>query len=135
VRGPDGKWISAPGPTIHSLTLAELKRYDIGRLNPSTKYGSQFPTHKPSDGERFPTLAELYAMAGLTVRFNIETKIDPTKPDETVPPAVFAKLVVDAIRAAKMEQRTTIQSFDWRTLVHAHALAPEIPTVCLTIES
>src|SRR5437879_7200087 len=26
VRGPDGKWISAPGPTIHSLTLAELKR-------------------------------------------------------------------------------------------------------------
>src|SRR5690349_17668742 len=34
-----------------------------------------------------------------------------------------------------MEARTTIQSFDWRTLVSAHALAPEIPTVCLTIES
>jgi len=135
VRGPDGKWIVPPGPTIRSLTLAELKRYDIGRLNPATKYGSQFPTQKASDGERFPTLAELYGMAGPTVLFNIETKIDPAKPDETVRPEVFTKLVVDAIRAAKMEQRTTIQSFDWRTLVLAHALAPDIQTVCLTIES
>src|SRR5471030_1338760 len=110
VRGPDGKWLTGVGPTIHSLTLAELKTYDIGRLNPATKYGQQFPTQKPSDGERFPTLAELYAMAGPRIRFNIETKIDPTKPDETIQPAVFAKLVVDAVHAAKMERRTTIQS-------------------------
>jgi glycerophosphoryl diester phosphodiesterase len=135
VRAPDGKWIDAPGPTIRSLTLAELKRYDIGRLNPATKYGAQFPEQKPADGERFPTLAELFAMAGPDVDFNIEIKIDPTRPDETVGPAVFAGLVVDAIRAARMERRTTIQSFDWRALVFAHALAPEIRTVCLTIES
>jgi glycerophosphoryl diester phosphodiesterase len=135
VRTPDGKWLPGVGPTIHSLTLAELKTYDIGRLNPATKYGAQFPQQKPVDGERFPTLAELYAMAGPDVRFNIETKIDPTAPGNTVKPAEFAKLVVDAVRAAKMERRTTIQSFDWRTLIYAHALAPEIETVCLTIES
>src|SRR5471032_3346495 len=135
VRGPDGKWLEGVGPTIHSLTLAELKTYDIGRLNPATQYGRQFPAQTPSDGERFPTLAELYAMAGPRIRFNIETKIDPTKPDETIQPAVFAKLVVDAVHAAKMERRTTIQSFDWRTLVEAKRLAPEIETVCLTIES
>lgn len=135
VRGPDGKWLTGIGPTIHSLTLAELKTYDIGRLNPATKYGQQFPGQTPHDGERFPTLAELYAMAGPDIRFNIETKIDPTKPDETVDPVHFAKLVVDAIRAAKMTRRTTIQSFDWRTLIEAKKLAPEIETVCLTIES
>jgi glycerophosphoryl diester phosphodiesterase len=135
VRGPDGKWIVPPGPTIRSLTLAELKRYDIGRLNPSTDYGKQFSAQKTSDGERFPTLAELFAMAGTDIRLNIETKSDPTRPEETVAPAAFARLAVDAIRAAKMEKRTTIQSFDWRTLVEAHALAPEIRTVCLTIES
>ncbi len=135
VRGPDGKWLAGAGPTIHSLTLVELKTYDIGRLNPATKYGQQFPTQKPSDGERFPTLAELYAMAGSRVRFNIETKIDPTKPDETVDPKHFAELTVAAIRAAGMQKRTTIQSFDWRTLVEAKRLAPEIETVCLTIES
>ena len=135
VRGPDGKWLQGTGPTLHSLSLAELKTYDIGRLNPATRYGQQFPTQTPSDGERFPTLAELYAMAGPGVRFNIETKIDPTKPDETVDPQRFARLTVDAIRAAKMQKRTTIQSFDWRTLVEAKRLAPEIETVCLTIES
>src|SRR5258708_2602660 len=53
VRGPDGKWLQGIGPTIHSLTLAELKSYDIGRLNPATRYGQQFPTQQPSDGERF----------------------------------------------------------------------------------
>jgi glycerophosphoryl diester phosphodiesterase len=135
VRGPDGQWLAATGPTIRSLTLDALKRYDIGRLNPATRYGQQFPGQKPADGERFPTLAELYALGGESVRFNIETKIDPTKPDETVQPAVFAKFVVDAVRAAKMEKRTTIQSFDWRTLVYARLMAPDIGTVCLTIES
>ena len=135
VRGPDGKWLDKPGPPIHSLTLAELKRYDIGRLNPDTKYGKQFPAQKPSDGERFPTLAELFAMAGPDMRFNIETKIDPTAPDNTVPPTVFAKLVVDAVRAAKMERRTTIQSFDWRSLIESRKLALEIETVCLSIDS
>lgn len=135
VRGPDGKWLEGVGPTIHSLTLAELKTYDIGRLNPATKYGQQFPAQTAHDGERFPTLAELYAMAGPGVRFNIETKIDPTRPDETVDPVHFARLVVDAIRAAKKEKRTTIQSFDWRTLIEAKRLAPEIETVCLTIDS
>ena len=135
VREPDGKWLTGAGPTIHSLTLTELKTYDIGRLNPATRYGQQFPAQTPHDGERFPTLAELYAMAGPGIRFNIETKIDPTKPDQTVDPAHFARLTVDAIRAAKMQRRTTIQSFDWRTLVEAKRLAPEIETVCLTIES
>ena len=54
---------------------------------------------------------------------------------EVVNAAVFAKLVVDQVRAAKMERRTTIQAFDWRTLIEVRRIAPEIETVCLTIES
>ena len=134
-RGPDGQWIAAPGPTIRSLTRAELELYDIGRINPASKYASQFPQQKPVDGERFPTLAALYSMAGPDVRFNIETKIDPAKPDETLDPVQFTRTVVDAIRAAKAAERTTLQSFDWRTLLEARRIAPEIKTACLTIES
>lgn len=135
VRGPDGQWLAAVGPTLQSLTLDELRRYDIGRLNPATRYGQQFPGQKPADGERFPTLAELFALGGDSVRYNIETKIDPTKPGETVDPVRFARLVVDAVRAARMERRTSIQSFDWRTLIESRRIAPEIDTVCLTIET
>ena len=35
-RGPDGKFLDAEGPAIRSLTLDELKRYDVGRLKPGT---------------------------------------------------------------------------------------------------
>ena len=136
VRGPDGRWLQAKGPAIHALTLAELGQYDIGRLNPESAYAKQFPEQTPSDGERFPTLAQVFAFVkDKPVRLNIETKITPENPDETVDAETFAKMVVDAIRTAGLAQRVTIESFDWRTLVIARRLAPEIETVCLTIES
>ncbi len=135
VRGPDGRWIAPPGPPIHTLTLVELKRYDIGRINPDSRYAHQFPLQKPVDGERFPTLAELFAAAGPDVRFNIEIKTDPTRPDDMPDPATFARLAVDAVRAGQAAGRSTLQSFDWRALLEVKRLAPEIPTSCLTIES
>ncbi len=138
VRGPDGVWLAAKGPAIHALTLAELKRYDIGRLNPASAYAKQFPLQQPADGQRFPTLAEVFALAqasGKPVRFNIETKITPTSGDETPDPETFAKLTVDAIRKAGLAARVTVQSFDWRTLREVKKLAPDIETACLTIET
>jgi glycerophosphoryl diester phosphodiesterase len=138
VRGPDGKWLAAAGPPIHTLTLEQLRTYDVGRVDPASKYAAQFPEQQPADGERFPTFAELIALATAApkaVRLNVETKLDPAAPDETPDPATFARLVVAAIRAAGMADRITIQSFDWRTLREARRLAPEIATVCLTIET
>ncbi len=137
VRGPDGAWLGAPGPAINSLTLAELARYDVGRIRPSTEYAERFSAQVSSDGARIPTLAQLFALAqssGKTPRFNIETKLSPDKPDETPDPETFARLVVEAIRGARLETRVTIQSFDWRTLLAAKRLASEIETVCLTYE-
>ena len=138
VRDADGRWLAAPGPPIHTLTLAELRRYDIGRVNPASRYAKQFPEQRAVDGERFPTLQEVFALAkasGRPVRLNIETKIRPTHPDETVDPTAFAALVVAAVRSAELAPRVTVQSFDWRTLREAKRLAPEIGTVCLTSET
>lgn len=138
VRGPDGRWLPAKGPAIHALTLAQLKQYDIGRTNPASRYGQQFPEQQPADGERFPTLTEVFALvraSGKPVRLNIETKITPVWPEETVDAATFAQLVVAAVRASGMADRVTIQSFDWRTLVEAKRIAPEIETACLTVET
>ena len=135
VRGPDGKWLAAPGPAINTLTLADIKSFDIGRLNPASKYVQQFPQQKPADGERIPTLAELFELveqSGKPVRFNIETKLSPDKPAESPDPDTFASLAVEAIREAGLGRRATIQSFDWRSLRAAKKLAPEIETVCLT---
>ncbi len=135
VRGPDGKWLAPPGPAIHTLTLAELQRFDVGRIKPESKYAETFSRQQPVDGARIPTLAALFELAarsGKAVRFNIETKLSPDKPAETPDAETFARLVVEATRAAGLEARVTIQSFDWRTLFAAKRLAPEIETVCLT---
>ena len=136
VRGPDGAWLASKGPPIHSLTYEELQKYDIGRLNPASAYAKQFPQQQAADGQRFPTLKQVFALgAGNSVRFDIETKITPTSGDDTVDPQTFARLVVAAIKDAGMTDRVTVQSFDWRTLVEVKRLAPEIATVCITIET
>ena len=133
VRGPDGKWLASKGPPIHSLTLDQLRTYDVGRTNPASAYGKQFPEQSPADGQRFPTLKEVFALgAGNNVRFAIETKITPTSGDETPDPATFARLVVAAVREAGMTPRVEVMSFDWRTLVEIRKIAPEIATTCIT---
>lgn len=142
VRGPDGLWLAAEGAPFIDLDYADLARYDVGRLNPAHKYATQWPMQKPADGEHIPTLAALFALArsarspgGAPVRFNIETKITPGVEVPTADAATFARAVVTAVLSAGMGDRVTVQSFDWRALVEVKRLAPQIATVCLTIES
>lgn len=135
-RGPDGRWLEQRGPAIHSLSYAELQRYDLGRLNPGSDYARPFAAQRAADGARAPTLADVFELArragNRTVRFNIETKISPQAPDETLPPAEFARAVVAEIRKAGVASRSAIQSFDWRALAVVQTEAPEIATVHLT---
>jgi glycerophosphoryl diester phosphodiesterase len=135
-RGPDGRWVSPPGPAIHQLTYAELSRYDVGRLRPGTDYAKEFPDQRAIDGTHAPRLSDVFALVRAQgdrrVRFNIETKISPKAPDESPPPEEFARRLIDEIRAAGMQRRSTIESFDWRTLAAVQRIAPEIPAVYLT---
>jgi glycerophosphoryl diester phosphodiesterase len=136
-RDADGRWLAADGPAIRELTFDELRRYDVGRLNPEHRYARQWPHQQPADGERIPTLEQLIELvksSGAPVRLNLETKLVPG--DAATPaPAPFARAVVEALRRSGMVERATIQSFDWRTLVEVKRIAPEIDTVCLTIEA
>ncbi len=141
-RGPDGVWLASDGAPFFEVDSADLARYDVGRLNPAHKYATQWPVQKASDGERVPTLAALFALArdarspgGAPVRFNIETKITPGAEVPTADPATFARAVVTAVLSAQMGDRVSVQSFDWRTLVEFKRLAPQVATVCLTIDS
>lgn len=136
-RDDTNRWIKS-GPLIRSLTLQQLQRYDVGRLDPVSRYAGQFPGQQARDGERIPTLAAVFqrveALGARSVRFNIETKLDPRRPDDTVDPAAFVKVLLQVIRDAGMIDRVTLQSFDWRTLREARRIAPGIATSCLTTE-
>lgn len=135
-RGPDGKWLDGRGLAIGELEFDELLRYDVGRIKPGGEYAKRFPGQKPADGARIPRLADLFALVhksgNSAVRFNIETKVSPLQPAQTLAPAPFARALLAAIRKAGMEGRVTIQSFDWRTLALVQKEAPAIPTVYLS---
>jgi glycerophosphoryl diester phosphodiesterase len=135
-RGPDGNWLEAPAPLVRELTFEELRSYDVGRLKPGSKTAADFPEQQPFDGARVPSLAELFDLVekagNALVRFNIETKISPQAPEETVEPEPFARALIAEIRKAGLEARTSIQSFDWRTLQVVEREAPAIATVYLT---
>lgn len=139
-RDATGQWLAGTkGPLIRSLTLAQLQAYDIGRINPDTAYGKTFSTQQPHDGTRMPTLASLFervkALGATSVRFNIETKTNPSQPDDTVTPEAMVRALLQVVRDAGMAQRVSIQSFDWRTLRLVQQLEPAIPTVFLTIQT
>ncbi len=135
-RDGDGRWLDAPGPALNSLTLAQLQRHDVGRLKPGTRYAQAHPDQQPVDGERVPTLDALFALVARRgadrVRFNIETKLSPHEADLAPAPDVFAALLVKALLQHGLQQRATVQSFDWRTLREVRRLAPAITTVALT---
>jgi glycerophosphoryl diester phosphodiesterase len=136
-KGADGVYVTAPGPVVRALSLAELKTYDVGTLREGSNYAKIFADQKAVPGTRMPTLGELAALVrksgNATVRFNVETKLSPLAPGETVDPETFATTLVAALRAEGLAARSSIQSFDWRTLKVVQRIAPEIPTVCLTI--
>lgn len=137
VRGPDGQWLSSPTP-IRSLTWAQLQAYDVGRIRPGSRYAQQFPHQQPLDGTRMPTLAAVFervkALGANAVQFDIETKIDPRRPEATLAPEPFVQALLAVIRAHGMEERVMVQSFDWRTLQLLRAQAPKVRTVYLSIQ-
>lgn len=137
-RDSAGSWLATPGPFLNSLDLAALSEFDVGRAAPGSKVAERFPEQVPRDGARIPSLAEVLALARRpgagAFRFNVETKVSPLAPDETVAPEAFARVVVGVLRAEGVIERTSLQSFDWRVLHAARRLAPGISTVCLTAE-
>ena len=138
-RDASGQWLKAHEPLIKSLTLAQLQSYDVGRLNPGHDYGREFPEQQPRDGQRIPTLASLFKLVnelGATdIHFDMETKINPNHPANTLEPKEFVSAMLAVIREFGMTRRVMVQSFDWRTLELMHQIEPAIRTMYLTVES
>lgn len=137
-RDAGGGYVTPPGTPFFQLSLAEVKKYDVGQIRPGSAYARQFPEQHAVPGTPIPTLAEVIALVRKagdpSIRMNIETKIDPNHPEESPDPQQFVTLLLDLLRNEKFADRVMIQSFDWRTLQLVQKQAPEIPTVYLTLQ-
>jgi glycerophosphoryl diester phosphodiesterase len=143
-KGPDGQYVKAGQYDIRTMTLAEVKQFDIGTMSPAA--GDYFESHGKTQlsipDTKMPTLEEVFELANSygndKIIFNIETKsyADPLDPayKNNPNPAIFVKAVNDIVKKYHMEDRVTLQSFDWRTLKEMKKLNPNITLVALSSE-
>ena len=134
----NGAWLTQPGPVIRSLSADQLKQYDVGRINPESRYASRFPHQRAVDGARIPTLADVIQLVKRTgspnVKLNIEPKLDPDAPAPKPTAAQAARAVLKVLDDEHFLHRAIIQSFNWQVLLEVQTLAPTAKTAFLTVE-
>ena len=138
-RNPDGSWVADNQHVIWQMTLDELRHYDVGRVNKTTKYGQTYPEQAGIDGTHIATFDEFIALVRKSgndkVRFNIEIKLDPRDAPLTAPVEQHAAMAVKAIRDAGIADRTTVISFNWATTAAVAKIAPELKIGQITFEA
>jgi glycerophosphoryl diester phosphodiesterase len=133
----DGKWLTKPTPRIKDLTLAELRAYDVGRLDPASDYGKSHPHTMPVDGEKIPTLAEVLAVtsqAKKPFKLQVELKTSFFNRDVAADPVALSEATVAVLRQANYLDRTIFVGFDWAGLLHAKKIAPGVECWFTTME-
>ncbi|TLM94180.1 glycerophosphodiester phosphodiesterase family protein [Hymenobacter jeollabukensis] len=137
VLGPAGQPLTpAEGKALRlfDMPYADIRRYDVGS-KPYAKFPRQqkLRTYKPLLAEVIDS-AEAYArLKHLPApRYNLETKTTPASDAVLHPaPEEFVRLLLAVVAAKGTLARTTIQSFDPRTLEVVHRLDPAVQTALL----
>jgi glycerophosphoryl diester phosphodiesterase len=137
-RDAHGRFLEGKGAAVRSLSVAELQRYDVGRLRPGSAYAARFPQQQGIDGERIPRLTDVLTLLRThgrgRVRLAVEVKTFPEQPQLTATPEEFvAALGLDVARTATASL-ITVLAFDLRVLRAARQLAPQLPLQANTEE-
>lgn len=119
-RDSSGAWVEKPAQLIKDLTFEELKTYDIGRLQPGTKYGDRYPDQAAIDGALIPSLDEVIKLiksrAKPDFRLYLELKTALFEPETGADPLGLTEAVLDCIQAHSFGSQVTYVSFEWLTL-------------------
>ncbi|MEM7655644.1 MAG: glycerophosphodiester phosphodiesterase family protein [Bacteroidota bacterium] len=134
---PEGELVSEEDEKFHNIyqmTAEQVQTYDVG-LRPHLRFPNQekMAVHKPLLSEVIAAAETAQAAAGRpAVRYNIETKSQPQRDSVFHPgPEEFVDLLVEVMEAGGILERSTLQSFDVRTLQVAHTKYPELDLVLL----
>ena len=134
----DGVWLDAAGPPIKAMTLAQLRRYDVGRARPGSEAAPRNLAKTEMDGVRVPTLPELLdalnSAHGPRRLIYVEIKTDPRAgKDDTPAPDIVVEAVLRDLAAADYLEPAKIIAFDWQVLRLTRERAPAVRTAHLTI--
>lgn len=119
------------GRFITHLTLDQLRTLDCG-----SRVVPEHPWQRRVPGARMALLSEVFDLVKRyradQVRFNIETKVHASAPEETASREDFVQAVAREVHQAQLCDRVTIQSFDWGALMRMREVEPRLPLVALT---
>jgi glycerophosphoryl diester phosphodiesterase len=134
---PDGKYM---GPreertyNIYWMTYEQTKTFDVG-MKPHPRFPQQqkMKITKPLLSEVIDSVnAAMMTRRRPPLHYNIETKTNPEFDGVFHPkPEEFVELLMAVIKEKGIEDYTTIQSFDFRTLQYLHQKYPAIKTAML----
>lgn len=134
-RDANGNWLESSKTSntqdtyhpIRTLTLSEIRQYDVGRLNPTHPYAKQFPEQAALDGVPIPTLEECIELIRPhrnTTVLNLEMKSDPEHPTWTPAPQKYVSLLVEKLEQLDFSEHVFLQSFDAELIYLAKQLRP-----------
>ncbi len=132
---PDGEVITLKNEkkfNIYKMTYDEVSTFDVGtKPHPRFPYQEKFRVAKPLLSDLIDKVEIFVAKRKKMAKphYNIETKLIRNGDKEFQPsPEEFVELVMDVVRAKKIENRVTIHSFDIRSLQYLHQKYPNIQT-------
>jgi glycerophosphoryl diester phosphodiesterase len=108
----EGAWLLAPTRAIGEMTVAELQKFDVGRLMPQSVHALAHPRQQAQDGQKIPTLKEVLALAhaaALPPRLIIELKCKPDGDHIALADAALA-----AVEEYGLVEHSIFVGFDWR---------------------
>ena len=139
-RDKDGNYVPKNKYDIRTMTVDQLKQFDVGVMNP--EIGEYYDLHGRTQimhDAQLPTLDEVMQLiqsyGDKKIVLNIETKSypDPNTMEykNNADPKKFVEVFNDTVKKYGMEDRVVLQSFDWRTLIEMKKLNPNISTSAL----
>jgi glycerophosphoryl diester phosphodiesterase len=133
---PDGKHLDnkeAQKHLLYQMNYDSIKKYDVG-LKPHKDFPQQqkIPAYKPLLGELIDSTDWYAKSIGKPVMYNIELKTNAAYDGTKQPPVdETVDLVMQVVKEKKIEDRSYLQSFDFRPLQILHKKYPTIVTAVL----
>lgn len=133
---PDGRQLTAKEGQqllLYSMNYDSIRKYDVGlKRHPDFAEQKKMPAYKPLLGELIDS-TDLYAASkGKKILYNIELKTNPAHDGSKTPAVeVFVDGVMQVVKEKKVENRSYLQSFDFRPLKIIHKKYPGIVTAVL----
>ena len=119
---------------IYWMTYEQVKTFDVGmKPNPRFPRQQKMKVVKPLLSDVIDSCEEHAKATNRPLPwYNIETKTDPVLDSVFHPmPVEFVDLLMSVILEKGIEERTIIQSFDFRTLQYLHQKYPSVKTSML----